>query len=232
MGGDDDDDEEDTRALITGSSPSKQVNTLGDDGDDGGGGSGVLDSVKELTVNHAKLVFTNMFPQPPESQDKGPLQFRDIIESEDIPGFLQMFCRGFAVGGGGDGDGDDDDGGGLSELVGAVVDEISKEVSSQSILGDFRTPLNRLIRLCAVPEIAWQVVRNPRWNPANARNGREIEIRSILGPFLRLSWLPDIWQFNLKPNVMQLCFSKPMRNLRDLKSNLVTLRTEYNGIVK
>lgn len=62
-------------------------------------------------------------------------------------------------------------------------------------MGDFQAPLQNLLYLASVPPIARVMTKLDTWAP-QLRSGREVQTKTVLGPALSITSLPDIdWHF-------------------------------------
>lgn len=64
-----------------------------------------------------------------------------------------------------------------------------------SLMGDFQNSLQHLLYLTSIPAIVRVMTRLPNWAPA-ARTGRDVQTKTILGPAMSITSLPDVdWHF-------------------------------------
>lgn len=83
-------------------------------------------------------------------------------------------------------------------------------------MGDFQTPLQHLRYFSSVPPVARVMTKLPNWAP-KLRNGREFQTKTVLGPALGVTSLPDVdWHFGRminmpqpQPNVALTLFRNP-----------------------
>lgn len=106
------------------------------------------------------------------------------------PGFLDHFVRRFA-----------DDG--LDKILNQVFHDLHQSVLKVSPLGPFQAPLRALVLLVSNQAAATAFVNHPMWHPKGDHvNGRVLELGSLLGPFFKISVIPDHPAFgNGEPNV-------------------------------
>ena len=169
---------------------------------------GTLAYLRELCVSYVGMLcqYPDMFPQPQAAAGAGALQLLDALTGEGRhttvdqreqlpPGFLEAFCARFAEEG-------------LAEMAAQLFEAMPRQVHPVSILGPFQGPLATLCRLAAMPELAPLLTANAAWSPPY-RNGRELELKSIVGAFLRLSPLPDFWMVSAQPSVTESCYPSP-----------------------
>jgi ubiquitin conjugation factor E4 B len=82
----------------------------------------------------------------------------------------------------------------LQQVVVPVIKELGKSVMDVSPLGDFQKPVAALAHMLSVKAIALACVRSEDWLPlSKLTTGRSIEYESLLGPFFKVSTLPDIF---------------------------------------
>lgn len=183
--------------------------------------------VKELAVSYVGIMLEqpDMFPAPegtiPTSQKQSIVSLiaRDSDNSNNaltLPsGFLDHFIKRF------------ENEPGFENIWRPAFEELRNSVSRISPLGPFQTPLKTLILLVSYPSVAKVLVNHPFWLP-NSRGvtGRVLEISSILGPFFRISVIPDNSIFGIaEPNVGQQCFSEAStRRNADLLASFSTIK--------
>ncbi|XP_071696746.1 probable ubiquitin conjugation factor E4 [Rutidosis leptorrhynchoides] len=99
-----------------------------------------------------------------------------------------------------------------------------------SALANFQQPLKALLYLISFPVGARALVNHPCWIPKG--NGRVIEMTSILGPFLRVSAIPDKGIFKGQPDdIGKKCFSNSStRDPADLLSSFKTIKSVMNNV--
>jgi ubiquitin conjugation factor E4 B len=106
---------------------------------------------------------------------------------------------------------------------------LAPRAASATLLGAFQAPLALLSALAASPPLARTLVRHPAWCPGGAagsaarapRAGRTLERTSLLGPFLAVSALPDVFDGGAAPPVEEL-FASQRRG--DVAAAQATLR--------
>ncbi len=85
----------------------------------------------------------------------------------------------------------------LSDLFRPIFSALPLRVAGASLLGPFQAPLALLNAFCASAPLARALASHPAWLPASApraqRAGRALERTSVLGPFLAVSALPDVY---------------------------------------
>lgn len=186
--------------------------------------------VKELAVSYVGIMLEqpDMFPAPegtiPTSQKQSIVSL--IARDSSLPdnsnnaltlpsGFLDHFIKRF------------ENEPGFENIWRPAFEELRNSVSRISPLGPFQTPLKTLILLVSYPSVAKVLVNHPFWLP-NSRGvtGRVLEISSILGPFFRISVIPDNSIFGIaEPNVGQQCFSEAStRRNADLLASFSTIK--------
>ena len=184
-----------------------------------------LASVRELCVSYAGMLmqYPDMFPQPQACSNAGALQLLDAMtgegaftkqaQQEALPGgFLEALTARFA-----------DEG--VAEMMGPIFDALPKQIHSCSILGPYQSTLGTLCQLSSNPALASLLTQSPAFSPTY-RNGREFELKSVLGAFLRLSPLPDFWSMSAQPNVAEASFPNPSKlSQRDANAAFGSLRT-------
>jgi ubiquitin conjugation factor E4 B len=168
----------------------------------------------------------DMFPDTPEAQQRGKLQLLDAVASGAASSeFLDEFGARF-----------EEDG--LPDLVGPAIAELHRKLSAVSPLGDFDGPMEAFQRLVASKPFARAVTRLPNWLPPGAQapgqaaDGRAVEGQSVIGGFLRVSPIPDI--FPTQPDVRQQCFSglsdlTPRRHV-EISNNVTSLQLTMRRI--
>lgn len=182
--------------------------------------------VKELAVSYVGIMLEqpDMFPAPegtiPTSQKQSIVSLiardSDSNNALTLPsGFLDHFIKRF------------ENEPGFENIWRPAFEELRNSVSRISPLGPFQTPLKTLILLVSYPSVAKVLVNHPFWLP-NSRGvtGRVLEISSILGPFFRISVIPDNSIFGIaEPNVGQQCFSEAStRRNADLLASFSTIK--------
>ena len=83
-------------------------------------------------------------------------------------------------------------------------------------MGDFQKPMQHLLYLASIAPVARVMIKLDNWAPA-VRNGREVQTKTVLGPALSVTSLPDIdWHFGRmitaaqpQPNVAMTLFRNP-----------------------
>ena len=142
-----------------------------------------LFNLKLLIVSYSGLcIRLGMFPQDPKLEQRGVLQLLDaLLQNKVPPGFMHDFAKRF-------------DGDGLDDVVVPIVAELGKVIVNVSPLGDFATPLNIVKALLAIKQIGLAVARSEAFLPVSRlANGRSVEYDTLLGPFFKVSTLPDIF---------------------------------------
>eukprot|EP00271_Cylindrocystis_brebissonii_P000919 TRINITY_DN11118_c0_g1_i1.p1 TRINITY_DN11118_c0_g1~~TRINITY_DN11118_c0_g1_i1.p1 ORF type:complete len:1080 (-),score=209.96 TRINITY_DN11118_c0_g1_i1:1215-4454(-) len=113
----------------------------------------------------------------------------------------------------------------IEEIFRPVFEDLSNEVRHLSIIGTFLPFLNALVKLVSYPSLARVLLNHPLWNPKVA-DGRLLEAKSLLGPFLHLSAIPDQLMGSGLPDVRAQLFSKPSeRKQHDINSAHSALRS-------
>ncbi|KAI5062089.1 hypothetical protein GOP47_0022628 [Adiantum capillus-veneris] len=186
--------------------------------------------VKELAVSYVGIMLEqpDMFPSPEGtlSTSQKPsiisLIASDSSSSDNSnigvtfpPGFLDHFIKRFETEPG------------FENLWKPAFEELRNSVTRVSPLGPFQAPLKTLILLVSYPSVAKALVSHPYWLPKGAGvTGRVLEISSILGPFFRISVIPDNSIFGIaEPNVGQQCFSEASnRRNADLLASFSTIK--------
>ncbi|KAF5958739.1 hypothetical protein HYC85_005964 [Camellia sinensis] len=204
----------------------------------------VVKQAKKLSVSYCRihLAIPDMFPNWETSKSNVspllPLIFSEVPSSVDgfggsssssavacPPGFLQEFFR-------------DSDFDSLDPIFKQLYEDLRGSVLPVTALGNFQQPLRALLFLISFPIAAKSLVNHLWWIPKSSyMNGRAIEMTSILGPFFRVSALPDHSMFKSQPDVGQQCFSEAStRRPADLSSSFTTIKTVmnnlYNGLVE
>ncbi|UPR03194.1 ubiquitin conjugation factor E4 [Chloropicon primus] len=175
-----------------------------------------LVQLNTLIVSYVGLLLTipGMFPQTDEQENRGVLQLYDALMSNQIP---QRFFVDFA----GRFSGEET----LAQIIVPVIKELGKSVVNVSPLGDFQKPLNLCTLLLSCKEVALACVRSEDWLPLDRlTTGRSIEYESLLGPFFKVSTLPDIFG-NGKPSIRQLLRVPEERDVRAQQEVAVAVRT-------
>lgn len=186
--------------------------------------------VKELAVSYVGIMLEqpDMFPAPEgtiaTSQKQSIVSL--IACDSSLPdnsnntltlpaGFLDHFIKRF------------ENEPGFENIWRPAFEELRNSVSRISPLGPFQTPLKTLILLVSYPSVAKVLVNHPYWLPKGTGvTGRVLEISSILGPFFRISVIPDNSIFGIaEPNVGQQCFSEAStRRNADLLASFSTIK--------
>jgi len=110
---------------------------------------------------------------------------------EPLPhGFFDALCVRFAEDG-------------LEDIVRPLLWGLNEKVQGVSPLGDFRGPTGTLAHLLENKAIAAVMASTEGFDAANVRDGRAVENESLLGPFFKLSCLPDVF-WNGQPSVTDL----------------------------
>jgi len=182
---------------------------------------------RALLVSYSgNCLLYDMFPDTPEAQRRGKLQLLDAVASGTASSeFLDEFGARF-----------EEDG--LPELVAPAIAELHRKLSAVSPLGEFDGPMEAFQRLVASKPLARAVTRLPNWlppgpqAPGQAADGRAMEGQSVIGGFLRVSPIPDI--FPTQPDVRQQCFSglsdlTPRRSV-EIANNLTSLQLTMQRI--
>lgn len=97
-----------------------------------------------------------------------------------------------------------------------AVAALNRDLLKASLLGDFQKPLQQLLNLVSIAPVARVMTKLDNWAPA-VRNGREVQTKTLLGPALSITSLPDIdWHFGRmitavqpQPNVALTLFRNP-----------------------
>ena len=101
-------------------------------------------------------------------------------------------------------------------MVFPAVAALNRDLLKASLLGDFQKPLQQLLNLVSIAPVARVMTKLDNWAPA-VRNGREVQTKTLLGPALSITSLPDIdWHFGRmitavqpQPNVALTLFRNP-----------------------
>ncbi|KAJ1419285.1 hypothetical protein SESBI_15238 [Sesbania bispinosa] len=105
------------------------------------------------------------------------------------PGFLEEFFR-------------DPDFDSLDRILKGLYEELRRNVMKVSALGNFQDSLRALLFLIRFPAGAKSLVNHEWWIPKGVyKNGRVIEMTSILGPFFHISALPNQAFFKSQPDI-------------------------------
>ncbi|KAK1305799.1 putative ubiquitin conjugation factor E4 [Acorus calamus] len=133
------------------------------------------------------------------------------------PGFLDEFFR-------------DVDYETLEGIMNGVYERLRDCLLRVSLLGNFQQPLRALRLLLNYPNCAKCLVNHPNWIPTGDRvTGRVMEMSSILGPFLRVSGIPDHILFKNEPDVgLQFFKEASTRRPADLLSAFATIKSTTN----
>ncbi|KAK9804240.1 hypothetical protein WJX72_002942 [[Myrmecia] bisecta] len=174
---------------------------------------------RELIVSYAGLLLTiEMFPQPAEAQQRGPLQLLDSLTQRESSGSVVAMPAGFleelAI---------RFEGEGLEQILEPVARELARRLVGLSPLGGFQGPMQILQQLTGIKPLARTFTKLPAWLP-RIQNGRSVQRESLLGPFFGLSVVPDM-NYTPQPNVREQCFSNlQSRRPSDIQSALLSLR--------
>eukprot|EP00897_Mesotaenium_endlicherianum_P010633 jgi/Mesen1/9599/ME000657S08877 len=108
----------------------------------------------------------------------------------------------------------------------AAAGDFTRSVVHVSLLGDFQGPLRALVALVSTyPPLLRVFAAHKQFLPQQP-GGKMVEVATLLGPFLRISCLPDPILGNGQPSVRQQCFSNPSeRRPADINSSNLTIRT-------
>ena len=98
----------------------------------------------------------------------------------------------------------------------AAAAALNRELLQASLMGDFQKSMQHLLYLVSIAPIARVMIKLDNWAPA-VRNGREVQTKTVLGPALGITSLPDIdWHFGRmitavqpQPNVAMTLFRSP-----------------------
>ncbi|CAM6108599.1 unnamed protein product [Calypogeia fissa] len=194
--------------------------------------------VRELCVSYAGYIclYPDIFLHPAEVSNDGHsdlwgLILADATQSVGVSGptvlprqFLEHFIKRFKDQG-------------LSDIFDLVFRELQQSVMKVSPLGAFQGPLNALTMLVSHPALAKLLLSHPLWHPKGEHvTGRDLEMNSILGPFFRISALPDHPAFgNSEPNVGQHFLPDPINctrsGIRSAYANIkTTIHQLYEGL--
>ncbi|KAK3246538.1 hypothetical protein CYMTET_43927, partial [Cymbomonas tetramitiformis] len=174
----------------------------------------------QLVVNYSGLLLNPdmaaMFPQSEEALRRGPCQLVDHLScsssssAEPLPaGFLEQFVARF-------------DNDGLEALLNPVLSELAKSAYNVSPLGPFHGALNALCQLSGIPATAKLILDHPEWMP-EVKNGREMELRSLLGPLMKVNCLPD-WHGTGQPSVNECFTNLQTRRQADVYASYQSIR--------
>jgi len=142
----------------------------------------LLDQIIALLVSYSGiyLQFPSMFPYKP---DLGFKHFIAVLEADStselyIPkDFLSKFVERFKTDG-------------LAEIFGPIFEELNTRVLQSHILGSYNAPLRALILLLNQKPLANTFLNLDKWIPKKRNTSKEMEVQSLIGPFLRISALP------------------------------------------
>ena len=155
----------------------------------------------------------DMFSDTAGARERGKLQLLDAVASGAAGSeFLDEFGARF-----------EDDG--LPELLTPAILELHRKLSQMSPLAEFDEPMETFQRLVASKPFARAATRLPNWLPPGS-DGRAMEGSSVIGGFLRVSPIPDI--FPTQPDVRLQCFSglgdlTPRRHV-EIANNVTSLQ--------
>lgn len=104
----------------------------------------------------------------------------------------------------------------MNDVTFSAATALSRELLQTSLMGDFQRPLQHLLYLASIAPIARVMTKLANWAPT-VRNGREVHTKTILGPALGITSLPDVdWHFGRvittaqpQPNVALTLFRNP-----------------------
>lgn len=68
---------------------------------------------------------------------------------------------------------------------------LNQRLLKQSLIGEYRQPLQHLMRLSTIPQIALLLTRMPEWAPP-LPNGRAVQTATLLGPAFSITSVPDV----------------------------------------
>lgn len=93
---------------------------------------------------------------------------------------------------------------------------LNRQLLQTSLMGEFQGPMQHLLYLVSIAPVARVMTQLENWAPA-VRNGREIQTKTLLGPALSVTSLPDVdWHFGRmitavqpQPNVALTLFRNP-----------------------
>lgn len=177
---------------------------------------GALQSMKELAASYGALCLSPELAQAfsEAGAHRGPLQLTDkLLEGEVPAGFLEDLaeCADWDV---------------LVGAADAAVTELLRHVQPMSILADFEPFLSAFCRMAKCKRFAEALVHGKNWDPEGVSSGRQLELRSLLGQFLKMSPIPDPIGSG-RPDVMQECFSERALEVpSELESSRNLLRTK------
>ena len=155
----------------------------------------------------------DMFSDTAGARERGKLQLLDAVASGAAGSeFLDEFGARF-----------EDDG--LPELLTPAILELHRKLSQMSPLAEFDEPMETFQRLVASKPFARAATRLPNWLPPGS-DGRAMEGSSVIGGFLWVSPIPDI--FPTQPDVRLQCFSglgdlTPRRHV-EIANNVTSLQ--------
>lgn len=170
-----------------------------------------VNQAKKLVASYSRIHVGNpdMFlvgsasARAPPSSDLLGLVFSEVASPMDgesslaggmspPPGFVDEFFR----------EGDYES---LELVMRDLFEKLKASVERVSVLGNFQQPLRALVMLVGYPNCAKALVNHPRWIPMESfgmvKDGRALEMMSILGAFLHVSALPDAPEFRSRPDV-------------------------------
>lgn len=140
------------------------------------------------------------------------------------PGFLEDLASRFS-----------EDPDTLQALVVPVVRELGRRIITQSPLSTtFGATLQQLGSLVALKPFALALSRHPDWvpeplQPGGPLTGREMQTRSLLGPFLSVTPILDRF-LRPMPDVLEQCFSDlEQRRKGDVENAIVSIRTAMHA---
>ena len=98
----------------------------------------------------------------------------------------------------------------IKEVIVGAAEEMSRQLSEKNMLGEYQYYIRGLRNLMRFPKIVDAITKSPMWIPEDTEP-QDIETKTILGPFFRLS--------PMQPDVAQNYFSMPKTRDRAFIAN-------------